>query len=115
MDLFARRLRDRATTLGLAAAEVARRVGLSERRYTYYAAGTREPDLATLVRIAEVLAVTPNDLLLEDKISPAPDERDRLMAKLDATVSTLDVIDLELAVAQLECLLAFRRRRGYPG
>ena len=35
--------------LGLSDAEVARRAGLSERRYGYYATGEREPNLATLL------------------------------------------------------------------
>src|SRR6266550_4014780 len=50
-------------TLALSNAEVARRIGLSEPRYTHYVSSAREPDLATLVRIAKVLETTPNDLL----------------------------------------------------
>ncbi|HZI75445.1 MAG TPA: helix-turn-helix transcriptional regulator [Gemmatimonadales bacterium] len=64
MEIFAQRIRERARELGLSDAEVARRAGLSERRYGYYSTGEREPNLATLVRICEVLAATPNDLLL---------------------------------------------------
>ena len=51
MRIFAQRIRERARELGLSDAEVARRAGLSERRYGYYATGEREPNLATLVRI----------------------------------------------------------------
>ena len=40
-------IRERARELGLSDAEVARRAGLSERRYGYYATGEREPNLAT--------------------------------------------------------------------
>jgi transcriptional regulator with XRE-family HTH domain len=70
MDLFAKRLRDRARQLNLSDAEVARRAGLAERRYGHYVRSTHEPDYATLVRICEALDVTPNDLLL-----PAPAAR----------------------------------------
>jgi transcriptional regulator with XRE-family HTH domain len=51
MDLFAKRLRERARQLQLSDAEVARRAGLAERRYGHYVRGMREPDYATLVRI----------------------------------------------------------------
>ena len=43
METFAQRIRERARELGLSDAEVARRAGLSERRYGYYATGEREP------------------------------------------------------------------------
>lgn len=63
MGPFATNLRTRAEELGLSNAEVARRAGLSERRYGNYVSGRREPDLATLVRIAQVLDSTPDQLL----------------------------------------------------
>jgi hypothetical protein len=56
----------------------ARRPGLSEPRYGYYVTGEREANLATLVRICEVLAATPNDLLLPEGKPPAQWGRDRL-------------------------------------
>ena len=46
-----------ARELGLSDAEVARRAGLSERRYGYYATGEREPNLATLVPKTAILLV----------------------------------------------------------
>lgn len=49
--------------LGLSDAEVARRAGLSARRYGNYVQGLREPDLATLVRISRALQTTPDALL----------------------------------------------------
>src|SRR5690606_36337974 len=73
MDLLARRLQERAKQLGISNAEAARRVGLEERRYAHYASGRREPDLATLIRIAETLGTTPNWLLgLSAAISDDP-------------------------------------------
>jgi transcriptional regulator with XRE-family HTH domain len=110
MQLFAKRIRDRARELDLTDAEVARRAGLSERRYGYYVTGEREPNLATLVRICEVLAVTPNDVLLSDGRSPVQSQRGRSIGKIGAVVSNLSMADLELAVCQLECLLTLRRK-----
>lgn len=63
MDIFAKRLRERALQLGISNAEAARHANLDERRYAHYTTGRREPDLATLVRIAEALTTTPNYLL----------------------------------------------------
>ena len=63
MEIFAKRLQERAKQLGISNAEAARRVGLEERRYAHYASGRREPDLATLKSISEALGITPNWLL----------------------------------------------------
>lgn len=108
MELFSQRLRQRARELALSDAEVARRAGLSERRYSYYAKGEREPNLATLVRICEVLAVTPDALLLAEYDTPLQTERAHVMAKLQAAANGLSLDDLKLTASQVECLLAFR-------
>jgi transcriptional regulator with XRE-family HTH domain len=63
MDTFAKRLRERAEQLGISNAEAARRAGLDERRYAHYASGRREPDLATLVKIADTLGTHPTGCL----------------------------------------------------
>src|SRR5207248_628542 len=108
MDLFASRLRQRSKQLGISHAEAARRCGLSERRYGHYVSGIREPDLATLVRIAEALETTPDVLLgiadSKSKRSRRSGLRDRLMS---ATNGLRDQ-DLELAVVQIEALARFR-------
>jgi transcriptional regulator with XRE-family HTH domain len=108
MDLFAKRLRDRAQQLNLSDAEVARRAGLAERRYGHYVRSTHEPDYATLVRICEALDVTPNDLLL-----PAPAARqssqEKLLSRLVGAGRMLSADDLELAVHQIEVLLKHRQ------
>jgi transcriptional regulator with XRE-family HTH domain len=108
MQVFAQRIRERARELGLSDAEVARRAGLSERRYSYYATGEREPNLATLVAICGVLAATPNDLLLPEAKPPALSDRDRLIARISAATNDLTLDDLDLAACQLECLSAHR-------
>lgn len=106
MELFAANLRKRAEELGISNAEVARRAGLSERRYGNYVSGRREPDLATLVRIASVLATTPNDLLVSSISETTADElaRQRAIAALTA----LKKDDLERINVMLEALAATR-------
>jgi transcriptional regulator with XRE-family HTH domain len=64
--VFARRLRELRVPKGYRTARsFARALGIDENRYTRYERAEVEPDLALLLRICEVLAVTPNDLLIE--------------------------------------------------
>lgn len=113
MDLFASRLRERAAELGIAHAEAARRAGLSERRYSHYVSGIREPDLATLVRIAEALQTTPDVLLGVADPKPAS-PRSRLMDRLNSAAQALVDEDLELVIVQTEALAGRKRSRSRP-
>jgi len=108
MDLFAKRLRERARQLELSDAEVARRAGLAERRYGHYVRGLREPDFVTLLRICAVLDATPNDLLVADK-GRRPTDHDRWLSRLVAAGRKLDLTDLKLAVRQTEALIEHRK------
>jgi transcriptional regulator with XRE-family HTH domain len=111
MQVFAQRIRERARELGLSYAEVARRAGLSERRYGYYATGEREPNLDTLVRICEVLGATPNDMLLPEGKPPVQSASERLLARIGAATDNLSLTDLNLAACLVECVSAHRQRR----
>jgi transcriptional regulator with XRE-family HTH domain len=109
MDLFAKRLRERAHQLELSDAEVARRAGLAERRYGHYVRGLREPDFATLVRICAVLDLTPNDLLMPDRPPRQSSAHDRWLSRLVAAGHKLETDDVKLVVRQIEALIAHRR------
>ena len=103
MQIFEERLRSRAAELGLTQAEVARASGLNERRYNHYARGRRQPDLATLVRIAETLKTTPNWLLGVEPVT-VDDERSAIQASIAATCQSLDADRLGLAHALVTTL-----------
>ena len=103
MDVFAKQLREKAANLGITHAEVARRSGLSERRYGHYVSGIREPDLATLVRIAQTLQTTP-DALLGVGETPVATSRTKLMLRLIASAQALPDEILEIIVIQSEAL-----------
>jgi transcriptional regulator with XRE-family HTH domain len=107
LDVFAKRLRERAHHLGLTDAEVARRAGLSERRYGHYVRGNREPDFATLMRISAAMDVTPNGLLLAEKTARLP-AQDRWLARLLAAGRSLGSDDIKLAVKQVEAIAECR-------
>lgn len=108
MELFASNLRKRAEQLGISHAEVARRAGLSETRYGNYVSGRREPDLATLVRIASVLATTPNDLLSDHVDRTQQSQALRIRARIVAASAALRDDDLERVAIMLEALAAAR-------
>ena len=114
MELFASRLRERAAELGLPHAEIARRSGLSERRYANYVSGIREPDLATLVRIAEALETTADALLGIGETGPAS-ERSQLLDRLLSAARVLTDQELEMVVLQTEAVVTHSRRRSPSG
>jgi len=106
MQVLGEQLRRRARELDLTDAEVARRAGLSPRRYGNYVTGDREPDLQTLARICKVLTATPNQLLGFDdaKSAKKKSERDRLIDKLLATAQLLNDSQLKLAIRHMEVI-----------
>lgn len=104
MDIFAERLRERAQQLGISNAEAGRRAGLDERRYAHYANGRREPDLATLVRIAEALATTPNWLVGVASDGVASSTRSDLLDRLMQAESKMTEAELRLFCIQAEAV-----------
>lgn len=109
MQAFTDNLRRRVEELGLSLAEAARRVGLSERRFANYAVGSREPDLATLVRIAEALDTTPDRLLGVDAAGGEAGENERLRQQLAADARTLKAESLRLTIGLVRTVIAHER------
>jgi transcriptional regulator with XRE-family HTH domain len=106
MELFGKRLRERAKQLGISNAEAARRIGLDERRYGHYVSGRREPDLMTLKKIAEKLGTTPSWLLgVINKTEKAP-ETAALVERFVNAARGMKREQLELCVIQAEAVAA---------
>lgn len=100
------RLQERARQLGLTDAEVARRLGLAQGRYSNYVNGHREPDLATLARICRQLSITPNELLGFGSDGGSVEvARARIIALLDG----MEPDRLELAASLIATLAAHQR------
>lgn len=91
-------------------AEVARRAGLTERRYGNYITGRREPDLATLVRIATVLESSPNALLDFDKNAITQTIDELLKAKIASAANVLQSDDLEVMAIAIEAVANHRAK-----
>lgn len=106
MDILAKRLKEQAKLLGISNAEAARRIDLDERRYAHYTAGRREPDLATLVRIAERLGTTPNSLLGVEEHFVESESANALINRFVRAASNMSQDELELCVVQAEAVAA---------
>jgi transcriptional regulator with XRE-family HTH domain len=110
MLTFAKNLRNCAEELGPSNAVVARRVGLSERRYAHYASGRNEPDLALFMKIAVVLRMTPNDLLGFGARQPEASKRSTLYDRLLTAAKVMRDAGLETAAIQAEAIVSARKR-----
>ena len=108
METFAKNLRKRAEELGVSNAEIARRLGVSERRYAHYTRGDREPDLATLTRIAAVFRSSTDELLGVVERSEGT-ERDVLRERLLSAAEGLSDRDLGLLVTMTEAAAIYTR------
>ena len=103
MDIFAKRLKERAAELGISNAQAARLCDLDERRYANYANDQREPDLMTLAKIARVLNTSTDHLLgLTDPLPQT--ERARLLDRLNVAAASLTDEELRTIVTQTEAL-----------
>lgn len=67
---------------GLTQAEVAEKAGLSDRTYADIERGTVNMRIETLLRICEVLQITPDDILIEDNPEICS-EQEKLMERLN--------------------------------
>lgn len=63
---FKENLKQYRLALSLTQKDMAKNLGISERGYRYYEMGTREPNLSTLVQIADVLNVSLDKLIGRD-------------------------------------------------
>lgn len=111
MDIFAKKLKERAAQLGISNAQAARLCGLDERRYANYINNAREPDLATLAKIARTLKVS-TDHLMGLTVAPPTDERGQLLDRLSVSGSSLSDDQLRMFVTQVEALTIRRPRRA---
>ena len=109
MQTWGERLRLRARELGLTDAEVARRLGLAQGRYSAYVNMAREPDLALFLRICQALATTPDVIL--GVVQGGQDETP-VMTEIVAGLRTLDDDRLALVAGLVRAVAAHRDQVG---
>ncbi|OHC76382.1 MAG: hypothetical protein A3G18_07195 [Rhodospirillales bacterium RIFCSPLOWO2_12_FULL_58_28] len=107
MQNFGKKLKERTRQLNLADAEVARRAGLSERRYGHYVTGRNEPNLRTLVKLCKVLETTPDKLLgfNAEGDEQGGKESNEIRARLRAASNVLEGENLIIAMKILDTLV----------
>lgn len=69
--------------MGMTQAEVAEAAGLSDRTYADIERGSVNMRIETILRICEVLHITPDEILTDDSVSPTS-KQEELMARLNA-------------------------------
>jgi transcriptional regulator with XRE-family HTH domain len=107
MDEFASRLRTAVQRLSLSDAEVARRLEISQQRFSHYIGGKRRPDFSMLAKICQVLATSPDYLM--GFIDSAPDESEAgiLRSRISAAAMAIsDEATLKRAATIMDALAA---------
>lgn len=102
------RIRARAQKLGMSDAEVARRLGVASSRYSKWVLDQREPDFATFVRLCEILACGPGDLLIGTTYESSADAL--RLARCSSALAMLDDAKAELVVAMIEAAAEATRK-----
>lgn len=69
--------------MGMTQAEVAEAAGLFDRTYADIERGSVNMRIETILRICEVLHITPDEILTDDSVSPTS-KQEELMARLNA-------------------------------
>jgi transcriptional regulator with XRE-family HTH domain len=104
MTPFCMQLRTRGEQLGLSDSEIARRIGISQSRYSNYTRGIREPHFDTLARICRVLHTTPNELL--GFAAPGAKEEDLDLQCIIAAAQSLTPDNLKMAAGIMDAMVA---------
>ncbi len=109
MEGLGDRLRGRARELGMSDAEVARKAGLTQARYSNYVHDRHEPDLDAFARICTALGVSAGKLLGQS----ADDTLAALRDRVGSAMLALDEDSLRVLAVVADGLVA--RRPGLPG
>src|SRR4029077_348861 len=106
MSPFCKQLRARGQQLELSDAAIARRLAISQSRYTNYVNGHREPNFAMLARICLVLNTTPNDLLDFEGPGLQKQADNRYLQRIAAAAQALSPETLRMAVVVMDAMAA---------
>ena len=74
MSEFPQRLRSIRMARGKKQREVAEHLGMKTRSYQAYEGGTREPNIDTLIALADFFGVTLDELVGRDRTAPPADQ-----------------------------------------
>lgn len=94
--------------MGLTDSDVAHGLGLSQPRYARYVSDEREPNFELLVRICDLLGMTPNDLLLDVEVEKPRD------VEIARAVVALKSMDDPLRHVVVEMIGAAQKAKAKP-
>lgn len=109
MSVFSENLKARTQAMGLSQVELARRLDLDPRRVGHYMTGLREPDLATLGRLARALDASSDALIGNSKVASETDNFDRLRSQIAAVCLAMDDQQLETILVLAKAILERKR------
>ncbi len=66
--MFNKKLKSIRQDRGLTQKQIANKLGISMRAYQHYEAGTREPNIETLIQLSSILNVSLDDLLCREDV-----------------------------------------------
>lgn len=89
--------------LGLTQAEVAEAAGISDRTYADIERGTVNMRIQTMLKICEVLQITPDNIFTEDELSEFANEEE-ILSKLNACNSKDKTTALQILSAYFKSL-----------
>lgn len=61
--MFSQSLKEKRIAAGYTQTAVAKELGISERAYQHYESGSREPNIGTLIRLADIFNVSLDNLV----------------------------------------------------
>ena len=96
-------LYEKRRKMGLTQIEVADLSGLSDRAYADIERGTVNMKVGTLLSICHTLRITPNDILVEDKVPVSIQEKE-LLVELDSAPAREKQTALQLLAVYLQSL-----------
>ena len=105
MDIFANRLITAMDAAGMTAADLARRLGVSDAIISQYRNGKYKPRQDRLYRISQILGVNPAWLLGLDE----PITEEQLDDELTALLGQLDEVEKARAVDYIQYMIARRK------
>jgi transcriptional regulator with XRE-family HTH domain len=104
MTSFASRLRARGRQLKMSEAQIARHLGLSRACYANYVKGQGERDIALLLRLCQVLRISPNELLGYDSRAAAPPAARRYLQRIAAAMPILTPKSLKMVASIINAM-----------
>ena len=105
MDKFANRLTIAMDAAGMSAADLARRLGISDAIISQYRSGTYKPRQNRLYEISQILGVSPAWLLGLDE----PVTEEQLNDELAALLGQLDEVEKARAIDYIQYMIARRK------